>query len=404
LERAGAFNPNGNNGYNIEHLRDFNNIDPEIAFGFESMPGHQAEGSRGSYSRSAVGGGTYGGTGVYAAAVGGVWDALLGEGRKWWFFASSDYHNRGSFGPDQRETTADFFPGEYTRDFVAVVGADKNDKGDDDKQGKGKGKGNKNLSFGPQEIVDGLRTGNSFVANGGLIDRLAFVACTLPHGDQSSTEDAIADAAADGVTFKRGGCATMGETLTVKRNEDVVVTAVLRDPDGKNYSPYSFPNPSLKQIGVSQPLNAPVLDHVDLITGRVTGKIAPTDTAHYAGPLGSPAATNPSAAVAATYNKTNWKASQNGWRRISYRINNVAADQYVRLRGTNLPPATPFETDSKGNPILDFDADLKIPCTDAACPAHLAKDANGAKTSSFDVAAWADLWFYSNPIFIRVQK
>jgi len=30
--------------------------------------------------------------------------------------------------------------------------------------------------------------------------------------------------------------------------------------------------------------------------------------------------------------------------------------------------------------------------------------ANGVKTSSFDVAAWADLWFYSNPVFIEVQN
>jgi hypothetical protein len=90
LERAGAFNPNGNNGYNVEHLRDFNNAAPDVAFGFESMPGHQAEANRGSYTPGAVGGGTYGGTGVYAAAIGGVWDALLGEGREWWFFASSD--------------------------------------------------------------------------------------------------------------------------------------------------------------------------------------------------------------------------------------------------------------------------------------------------------------------------
>ena len=27
---------------------------------------------------------------------------------------------------------------------------------------------------------------------------------------------------------------------------------------------------------------------------------------------------------------------------------------------------------------------------------------NGTKLSSYDVAAWADLWFYTNPIFIRV--
>ena len=391
LERAGAFNPNGNNGYNIEHLRNFHNAAPDIAFGFESMPGHQAEAQRGSYSPGAVGGGTFGGTGVYAAAVGGVWDALLGEGRKWWFFASSDYHNRGSFGPDQRESTADFFPGEYTRDYVAVK-----------RDNKGKGSGNGN--YGPQEIVDGLRSGNSYVANGGLIDRLAFVACVAHGNSANAHEKQIAKAAENGESFTQGDCATQGETLEVKAGEDVQVMAVLRDPQGTNFSPYSFPNPSLRQINVTQPLNAPVLDHVDLIGGKVSGLVSPSDTARYAGLIGSPAATNPSAAVAATWSGSNWSASAEGWRSMKFVIKSVSADQYVRLRGTNLPAATPFETDSKGNPLLDFGSDRKIPCTDAACPAHLAKDANGAKTSSFDVAAWADLWFYSNPIFISVKS
>ncbi len=107
LERAGPFNPDGNNGFNIEHLRNFNNAAPKVAFGFESQPGHGASDNRGEYSPDrnsingvrvdSVGGTTWGGTGVYAGQVGGVWDALLGDGRNWWFFASSDWHNRGSF-------------------------------------------------------------------------------------------------------------------------------------------------------------------------------------------------------------------------------------------------------------------------------------------------------------------
>ncbi len=28
---------------------------------------------------------------------------------------------------------------------------------------------------------------------------------------------------------------------------------------------------------------------------------------------------------------------------------------------------------------------------------------NGQKMVAFDVAAWSDLWFYSNPIFIEVK-
>src|SRR6185295_7762576 len=38
LERAGPFNPDGNNGFNIESLRDFNNTASQVAFGFESQP------------------------------------------------------------------------------------------------------------------------------------------------------------------------------------------------------------------------------------------------------------------------------------------------------------------------------------------------------------------------------
>jgi hypothetical protein len=29
---------------------------------------------------------------------------------------------------------------------------------------------------------------------------------------------------------------------------------------------------------------------------------------------------------------------------------------------------------------------------------------NGVKYSSYDVAAWADLWFYSNPVYIEVTN
>src|SRR3981081_1585609 len=72
-ERAGPFNPTGSHGYNIEHFRDFNNAGPTVAFGIEA-PGHFAQGSisggSGSYTPNAVGGGTYGLSGIYTAKVG----------------------------------------------------------------------------------------------------------------------------------------------------------------------------------------------------------------------------------------------------------------------------------------------------------------------------------------------
>src|SRR5262245_62203945 len=166
LERAGQFNPDGNNGFNVEHLRNFNNTAPKVAFGMETQPGHGASANRGEYQPlrnnfgggvtvDSVGGTTFGGTGVYGAQLGGVWDALLGEGRNFWFFASSDWHNRGSFGPDDRRSTQDFYPGEYQRAYSLVR--------------------NGSAKLTPQMIVDGMRTGNSFSASGQIIDRLAFV-------------------------------------------------------------------------------------------------------------------------------------------------------------------------------------------------------------------------------------
>jgi hypothetical protein len=399
LERAGVYNPAGSNGFNIEHLRDFNNAGPRIAFGFESMPGHGAESSRGSYSTGAVGGGTFGGTGVYAAEVGGVWDALLGEGRNWWFFASSDYHNRGTFGPDQRETTADFFPGEYTRDHVLVR------------------KGSNSLSA--EGIIDGLRSGNSFVANGQLIDRLSFTVCAANPGLPRVANKALLEKAATAAVTKNSeiridGCATMGEKLVVRPGADLIVTIALRDPVGTNNSPYSFANPSLKQVNVTQPLNAPVLDHVDLINGNVTGYVDPSNLASYAGAWtankGTPAAVNASTKVAKVFDKTGWTAAADGTLTMSYRVSGVKGSQYFRLRGSNLPANVPYETDANGNPMKDFDSAGNIACSDAACPAHLtlAVAGNkaglpvGAKTSSNDVAAWADLWFYSNPVYVEV--
>ena len=436
LERAGPFNPNGNNGFNIEHLRDFNNLAPMIAFGFETQPGHGASSERGEYFPArnnfggvlidSVGGTTYGGTGVYGAQIGGVWDALLGEGRNFWFFASSDWHNRGIFGADDRRSTQDFLPGEYQRTYVMAKAS----------QGK----------LRPQTIVDALRAGNAFAASGQLIDRLAFVACIgnpAPHGrSNQAVESLTLNAALDNTDVDQQGCATMGQKLVVPPGSDVVVSIVVRDPDATNYSPYSFDNPSLAQVGIRQPLNAPVLDHVDVIGGLVTGYKTP-GSAEYAGQwpnswLANPdlntvptGAKNLSAAIIRTFNTTTWSAIKRDpqYKQMTFRISAVKNSQYLRLRGTNMPPSVPFETDANGNPLADLHTNattttaqnlgtLKIRCTAAGsnvpangvlysgdsidgCPNHL-PTIDGVKYVAYDVAAWSDLWFYSNPIYIEV--
>jgi hypothetical protein len=76
--------------------------------------------------------------------------------------------------------------------------------------------------------------------------------------------------------------------------------------------------------------------------------------------------------------------------------------QYFRLRGTNLPVSTPNETDANGNPLIDDLSNRNsVACTHADCPTHL-NNVAGTKYSSYDVAAWSDLWFYSNPVFVQV--
>jgi hypothetical protein len=251
----------------------------------------------------------------------------------------------------------------------------------------------------------------------------------------------------------------MGEKLTVRPGGEIVVTIVVRDPTGTNYSPYSFPNPSLAQIGVNQPINAPVLDHIDLIRGMVSGYKTPgapdyagewprnTAWLHADGTTADlsvvpPAAKNTSAAVIKTFSGnavTPWVAVHSGidntvFYKMTYRIPAVAASQYVRLRGTNLPPSVPFETDASGSPMADVftnasnPARLRIPCKTVqttvipagstytgtaidGCPAHLPTVTIPASASTpeytgkvvaYDVAAWSDLWFYSNPIYVEV--
>jgi hypothetical protein len=440
LERAGVFNPNGNNGFNIEHLRAFNNAAPRIAFGFETQPGHHASDHRGEYRPlrnnfgtsaapnlvDSAGGTTYGGTGVYGAVVGGVWDALLGEGRNWWFFASSDWHNRGSFGPDDRRSTLDFLPGEYQRNFTLL------------RPSAGKVR--------PQTLMEGLRSGNTFTTEGQIIDRLGFVVCTGK--SEGQVAQIAGNAAVNNVAPEASGCATMGEKLVVDASSDLIVGIAVRDPAGANYSPYTFPNPSLLQVGINQPLDKPVLDHIDLIGGLVTSTPKQPGDPDFAGewprntnwllPDGTTAGLSAVPAAAKNTTTALLKTFGNGataWDSVTshidgstfltmtFRISAFTASQYVRLRGTNLPAAVPFETDASGNPLADVYTNggnpdrLRIPCTTApsagnqfdGCPDHMelaigaGNPIAGQKAVSYDVAAWSDLWFYSNPIYIQVS-
>jgi hypothetical protein len=329
IERAGAWNPTtGKGGYNIDNFRDFNNIAPDICFGFEGAPGHQANTFRGLGNTvtpnggpyetwSADFGGTYGGVGFYSAKVGGLWDALLGEGRRWFNYANSDYHSRYDNGGD------DFYPGEYQKTWVYAV--------DEDNDGQ--------LSL--NEIADGLRSGNSFFVHGDLINALEFTA------------------------HNKSNKVPMGGELKV---------------DGKVGQPVQltikFKSPATNNNG-----NNPAVDHIDLIAGDITGKIAP-DSPDYT------KATNETTKVVATFSRPDFTVDKEGWTVISTMVK-VDKNMYFRLRGTNLAPNTPDETDADGNPLPDALVTIHQPIDSAEKAA---------------AAAWKDLWFYSNPIFVYVDN
>ncbi|MEU8257491.1 phosphoesterase [Micromonospora inaquosa] len=162
-------------------FRNGNNAAPDVYIGFEGAPGHQAGplngGARGGYGNHP----TYGGFDQMTARVGGLWDSLLGEGRRWWITATSDSHVHWSRGG------SDFWPGEYSKTYVHA----RQDYGD---------------------IMDGLRNGRIWVTTGDLIRSL------------------------DVTATSQGKTAEVGETITVSRRNrtDVEIEIKFRPLNGVN--------------------------------------------------------------------------------------------------------------------------------------------------------------------------
>ncbi|MCS6858777.1 MAG: PHP domain-containing protein [Abditibacteriales bacterium] len=99
----------------------------------------------------------------------------------------------------------------------------------------------------------------------------------------------------------------------------------------------------------------PTLHHVDLIEGKITGVSADRDNF-----------TNPTARVAARFLARDWKRDDDGYLRMEHVIEDPSEPFYLRVRGTNTSRREPFPD-----------------------PPNVA-------------APWAALWFYSNPIFVRL--
>ena len=158
-------------------LRNWNDVAPTVALGMAGAPGHQANrSSRGGYR----GYPTLGGFDQMTARVGGFWDSMISEKRRWWITANSDSHVHNS------EGGSDFWPGEYSKTYVW---AEKTH----------------------HSIIDGIRNGRMFVTTGDLIDQL-FV--TMSSGPNQ---------------------ARTGGTLVKPAGEGVKLHIRFRDPNGPNF-------------------------------------------------------------------------------------------------------------------------------------------------------------------------
>ncbi len=332
--------------WTVGDLRALQDAAPSVVCGFEGFPGDQAAAARGGYggyfdaSGQAVSGPaaadpaetalarTYGGADPMVAKVGGVWDALLGEGRRWFVYGDSDFtwwttRYKDQSGKVVGASYRDFWPGQYVKTWTCV------------------------RRSGYPGLVAAIKSGDSFIVSGDLIDGLDF------HVTSGSTSK------------------TMGQTLSIARGRRIVLTVAVRSPasnhDGQKVHP----------------------DHIDLIAGRVTGRLAPTDPAY------DTRDTNPTAHVVTTFRWTQMRLIK-GWRVATVAFV-LKTGTYFRLRGTDLAPGTANQTDASGAPLVDTLTYRTLPNPD---PAQTA--AEPTVTINTPRQAWADLWFYSDPIFVKV--
>ena len=273
-------------------LRAWNDAAPDIAVGMEGAPGHQAaallkEAAKTEYpawvfSRGAYGRGypTLGGFDQMTASVGGFWDSMLAEGRRWWITANSDSHRHYTQGG------IDFWPGEYSKTYVHAIKEH-------------------------ADILDGIRHGRVFVTTGDLVSELYVTV------SQASAQ------------------AGMGGILTAVTDELVEVVIRFKDPDSANAAGRN-----------------PRVARVDLIVGEVTG---PGQDPHRD--------EHESVRVAARFTAEDWR-DEEGYTVIRHSLK-LDEPSYLRVRGTNLVAQLEPEPDEPGED------------------------------------PWSDLWFYSNPVFVR---
>lgn len=313
---------NGGSGeVTIENLRRLNDAAPDVVFGFEGMPGNQMSGS----GRAELPAGDIrNGADEMIAVTGGVWDSLLSEGRKIYNFANSDFHFKVSA---DEQYSSGYWASEYSANNVYV------EPGEDGVYDYG-------------DVVDGLRSGNSYSTYGSLISDLAFTA-------ETETDSA-----------------TMGGELAASKGGQVTVTVRFKVPESNNYeSLYGT------DTGIDAD-NTPELDHVDLISGSVTGKVSEDQY----GEISS------DAEIVKTFTKEELEAAkgEDGYYTLTF-TEDAENNCYYRLRGT-----TVSEVDENGDPLPD--------------PDYSGITDNITRFDTINDYNYSSMCFYANPIWVNVSE
>lgn len=304
-------------------LRGYRDAADGIAVGMEGAPGHQAAGiptsqggigdDRGFYGNTANPDSfpgyvpesyfTFGGFDYNVTKVGGLWDSMLAEGRRWCITATSDSHfnhletfRRG--GTPEQQTSAywnttgqylppvdtgtpapagDFWPGYYSSTLVGAREA------------------------GYLGVIEGLRAGRTYAVHGGLVRGV--------------------DLRVDAIGGGPGIGSTVGGRARVRRGGRVAVRLVIDVADRPNFNG-----------------DRPRLAKVDLIAGPITGPVSDPDTL-----------AAPETEVVETFEV------RGGHRRraiFRYEFRDVRRSFYIRIRGSD-----GNELDAAGNPTIDISGD-----------------------------------------------
>lgn len=302
----------------IEILRKLNDAAPDVVFGMEGMPGNQMDPAcelPASDIRA--------GADEMISVTGGVWDAMLSEGRKFYNFANSDFHFKISANENY---SSGYWASEFSANNTWV------EPGEDGQ-------------FTFQDVVEGMRSGNSYSVNGNLISDLTFTV---------SDQD---------------GSAAMGQELSSVKDEEVTVTIRFQVPEKNNYETLYGTDTGIEVD------NTPELDHVDLIAGHITGKVSEDQY---------DSTENTDAKIVKTFTKEELAAAKgaDGYYTLTY-TTKADGDMYFRLRGTSTD-----EVDENGDPVTHERA---------------ITDERPARFDYINDYNYSHLSFYANPIFVKTD-